>query len=206
MKNNLVLTCSFLYYRRQDHYWPLHTFKNGFLVGILLYCSLALHNVLYLLAALLVFLLLELPRWYDKPRCLISEDSITVKRQRYTYRMFRMADLNAVGSYREPGREPMFFLCTVSEKQLKQFWEKHQREQNLLIKHYGYDADDLSQEALRRLMLTLYLWKKAKLSNPNTAVICLSKQSWVKLNFYRANHQLPYIDLSAPAGGCYDEY
>lgn len=205
-KTTLVLRSPFLYYRREDPYWPFNSILNGLLAIVLLFVFFKLHHWLILLLSALVLLLLELPRWLDKPRCLLREDSVTVKRLWYTYRKFSMENLYAMGRYAEEGAEPMLFLYASSADRLRRFSEKHPKERTAIAKHYGYDPDALTDDQLRQLRLTLYLWKKAKQSNPNTAVICLTKTAWKKLDDYLEVHSLPYLVLSAPEGGCCDEY
>ena len=206
MKKALTLHSRFLYYRRKDTYWPAHTLVNAFLVVVLLASFFAFHYWFALPFAISILLLLELPRWFDKPRCLIYDDNITVKRKRYTYRSFQMQELFEMGRYQEDGAEPMLFLCTASEDTIKRFSGKHQKEQILVAKHYGYNPNDLSEEERQKVLLTLYLWKKAKMSNPNTAMLCITDRSWARLEAYRTEHPLPYRILSAPQGGCFDEY
>ena len=205
MKKALILHSPFLYYRRKDIYWPSHTIVNMFLVIVSLTSFFALHYRLALPFAIII-LLLELPLWFDKPRCLICEDAVTVKRKWHTYRSFRMEELYAMGRYQEDGAEPMLFLCASSDDKIKRFSRKHQKEQLLIAQHYGYDPNKLSEAEQRQMLLTVYLWKKAKLSNPNTAVLCITEKSWAKLEAYRVEHPFPYMSLSAPQGGCFDEY
>lgn len=205
-EKTLILHSQFLYYRRKDAYWPAHTLVNTFLAVVLLASFFVFHYWLALPFAIIILLLLELPRWLDKPRCLICGGSITVKRQRYTYRAFRLEELYAMGRYQEDGAEPMLFLFAASEDKIKSFSKKHQKEQMLVATHYGYDPNNLSEAEQNQVVLTVFLWKKAKMSNPNTAMLCLTERSWAKLDVYRAEHPLPYMSISAPKGGCFDEY
>lgn len=206
MNHALILYSSFLYYRRKDVYWPTHTIRNAFLVTAFLTAYFVLHHWSALLFAGVVLLVLELPRWFDKPRCLIRDGVVTVKRLMNTYRTFRMDELYAMGRYQEVEAQPMLFLCAASADTIKRFSEKHKKELTIVANHYGYEPDTLSEDELMQVMLTLYLWKKAKASNPSSAMLCITKKSWAKLDSYCASHQLPYITLSAPKGGCYREY
>lgn len=206
MKKRLILHSPFLYYRHKDIYWPSHTIVNTFLLVVLLLSFLSFHYWLALPYAIIILLLLELPRWFDKPRCLICENTITVKRKWYTYRSFCMGELCAIGRYQEDGAEPMLFLCAASEDKIKRFIGKHQNEHTIVALHCGYEPNNLSEREQWQVMLTVYLWKKAKISNPNTAMLCITDRSWAKLEAYRAEHSLPYMTISAPQGGCFDEY
>lgn len=204
MKKTLILNTPFLFYRRKDKIWPAKTIAFA-LLGFVALAFILVRHEWGMLLYLPMILLLELPGWFDKPYCLVREDSITVKWGWHTYRSFRIEELQAIGRYEENGAQPMLFLSTVRPKTIRQFSQKHLQEQAVIAKHYGYDPAALTEEALQRVMLTLYLWKKAKRSNPNTAVICLTKGAWSKLDSFRETHPLPYVILSAPEGGCSDE-
>lgn len=205
MKQATVLRTQYLFYRREDRNWPISTLNYAFIVSFLLFGFFVFHyKTSPIFAAVILFF--ELSDWLDKPRCLLCDDSVTVKRKRYTYRKFRTEELYALGRYQEDGAEPILFLCAASADKLKHFANTHPKEQAIVAKHYGYAADALTEEQLRQVMLTVYLWKKAKISNPTTAMLCLTKKSWEKLDAYCATHPLPCLVLSAPEGGCYREH
>ena len=201
----LVLSCPALFYRRREENWPISYLGYAFLSVLLLASRFLFHWKSGLIFAA-ILLAIELPSWLDKPRCLIDADNVTVKRKRYTYRKFRLADLYAMGRYQEDGAEPMLFFCVSSAEKIRSFAGKHAKELASVAAHYGYDGSSMTEEQRRQVMLTVYLWKKAKISNPNTAVLCITAQSWAKLDEYRGSHSLPCVTLSAPMGGCYNEY
>ena len=60
---------------------------------------------------------------------------------------------------------------------------------------YGYDPENLSEDALFRVMLTAYLWRKADIENPTTAKVCLTKKSWEKLTAFCQEKQLSLQEL-----------
>ena len=68
----LILYSPFLYYRRKDAYWPAHTLENTFLAVVLMASFFVFRYWLALPFAIIILLLLELPRWLDKPRCLAT--------------------------------------------------------------------------------------------------------------------------------------
>lgn len=200
MRKTLVLRSSFLYYRRKDRDWPVSSIRNFscILVGLAAFFVLKLKPALLCVG---VLGLLELSDWFDKPRCLIRDGRITIKRGRHTYRSFCMDELYAMGVYQGENAAPMFFLCATSPKTMKHYAETHKEDFMLIAEGYGFDPDDLPEKEQRQVTLTLYMWQKVKKSNPTTAMICLTKSAWTKLNTYCQEQRLTLLKLSAPAGG-----
>ena len=180
MKQATVLRTQYLFYRREDRNWPISTLNYAFIVSFLLFGFFVFHYKTSPIFAA-VILLFELSDWLDKPRCLLCDDSVTVKRKRYTYRKFRTEELYALGRYQEDGAEPILFLCAASADKLKHFANTHPKEQAIVAKHYGYAINAMTEEQLRQVMLTVYLWKKAKKrlmkAKKKDVVLSLRKQS-----------------------------
>lgn len=131
---------------------------------------------------------------YFRPWCIAEADCISIRRGRRTVRSIRLDDLTAIGRCQENDAPPQLFLCTTSRKELLRFAYAHERDCAIVAKHYGYSEQRTEAEQWR-VILTVYLWRKGSISNPNVAKISLKKNSWEKLAQYCSEKQLELQDI-----------
>ena len=191
-----VLRCSFLYYRKQDERWTMALPGSIPLVLLSLFVLFWVpKGWIYFTTLWIAIFLGELPNLTAQPRCLLDAHGITIKHQRHVYREFAWEELTAMGGFQMQEQKTLYFLCCTSHRTLRHFLNTHPKEKERIAAGYGYDPENLSEDALFRVMLTAYLWRKADIENPTTAKVCLTKKSWEKLTAFCQEKQLSLQEL-----------
>ena len=179
---------------------PMEFFRAGYLLvvisAVLLLFPRFRHPRFYVLGVLLVVVPFALLLFF-RPRCVLTDEHITIRRGRRAIRTFPMERLTAIGRYQEGGAVPQLFLCTVSRKELHRFARAHERDCEIISKNYGY-AEPKTEAETWRVVLTVYLWRKGSIYNQNIYKIGLKSTSWEKLEHFCREKQLEPQNIIVP--------
>lgn len=136
-------------------------------------------------------------RWYLRPRCIFTDQFVSIRRGKRTLRSFRLDALTAIGRCERSDAAPTLFLCAVLRKELRRFAYEHEQDCAKIAKNYGFSAQGTENEQLR-IALTAYLWRKGTAFNQGIYQIALTEKAWKKLSEFCRERQIELQELSIP--------
>lgn len=136
-------------------------------------------------------------RWYLRPRCIFTDQFVSICRGKRTIRSFRLDALTAIGRCERSDAAPTLFLCAVSRKELRRFAYEHAKDCTKIAKNYGFSTQETENEQLR-IALTAYLWRKGTAFNQGIYQIALTEKAWKKLSEFCAERQIELQELAIP--------
>lgn len=136
-------------------------------------------------------------RWYLRPRCIFTDQFVSIRRGKRTIRSFRLDALTAIGRCERSDAALTLFLCAVSRKELRRFAYEHEQDCVKIAKNYGFSTQGTENEQLR-IALTAYLWRKGTVFNQGIYQIALTEKAWKKLLEFCAERRIELQELAIP--------
>lgn len=171
------------------------------------------YQILALAALFLLFPRLQRPRfwivggfltvcplllgWYLRPRCIFTDQVVSIRRGNRTIRSFRLDALTAIGRCERSNAAPTLFLCAVPRKELRRFAYEHEQDCAKIAQNYGLSAQRTENEQLR-IALTAYLWRKGTAFNQGIYQVALTEKAWKKLSEFCRERQIEQQELAIP--------
>lgn len=179
---------------------PIEFYRAGYLLvaipALLLLFPQFRHPRFFIAGAFFIIAPFALVQYF-RPRCVVTEESFTIRRGRRTIRSFRLDALTAIGRYQENGMLPQLFLCTVPRKELRRFAYAHGRDCENVAKNYGY-AEQRTEAEQWRVALTVYLWRKGSIRNQSVCKIELKANSWEEFDRFCRERRIELHDIVVP--------
>ena len=134
---------------------------------------------------------------YLRPRCIFTDQFVSIRRGKRAICSFRLDALTAIGRCERSDAALTLFLCAVSRKELRRFAYEHEQDCVKIAKNYGFSTQGTENEQLR-IALTAYLWRKGTAFNQGIYQIALTEKAWKKLSEFCAERRIELQELAIP--------